>query len=167
MNYELRLATLDDCSTLSKFKREVWETTYRGIYPDDKLDNYDYEINTNKFKKIIENEDIKLYVVLFNKKIIGYFDYGKLLRPYTNFNQDIWLLYLLKDYQSLCIGKEIFLFASRKIKENGYNEFFVSCNKYNYGAQKFYEKMGGEIIEIDEDNSDKSIPQIRYNFNIK
>lgn len=167
MNYEFRLAVYDDCSELAKVKREAWETTYRGIYPDTKFDNYDFVAQTNKFKKIVDNEDVKLYVVLCNEKIVGYFDYGKPIRQYKEYDQEIGLLYLLKDYQKMGIGKAIFLFASNKIKENGYNEFFIACNKYNYNAQKFYEKMGGKIKGIDEDNINKSTPQIYYHFGIE
>ena len=40
MDYIIRLATKEDCEGLAKLKRIVWESTYRGIYPDFKLDNY-------------------------------------------------------------------------------------------------------------------------------
>ena len=104
MEYNIRLAKFTDCSTLSIIKRKVWETTYRGIYPDEKLDNYDYRKHEEKFIDI---------------------------------------------------------------REKGVNEFFISCNKYNINGQKFYEKMGGKIINIDEDNIDKSIPQVKFHYDIK
>lgn len=44
---------------------------------------------------------------------------------------------------------------------------FVCCNKYNVPAQKFYERMGGSIIHIDDDNEDMSIPQIKFLYKIK
>ena len=49
MEYEVRLAVLDDARRLSEVKIACWNTTYRGIYPDDKLDNYDFDKNTEKF----------------------------------------------------------------------------------------------------------------------
>ena len=33
---EIRIATDEDCRSLATLKRRVWETTYRGIYPDEK-----------------------------------------------------------------------------------------------------------------------------------
>ena len=82
-------------------------------------------------------------------------------------NEDIiGLLYLLKSCQGTGLGRKLFNIAYNKIKENGYKEFFISCNKYNYSAQKFYEKMGGKIIRIDEDNEDKSIPQVKFLYKI-
>lgn len=166
MNYIIRLAVENDCKELSKLKKLVWETTYRGIYPDEKLDNYDYEKNEETFRKIINNNDIELYVIESNGNIIGYMDYGKPSTPFRDYKQEIGLLYLLKDYQKKGIGKKLFLLAYSKMKNKGYNNFFVSCNKYNLQAQKFYESMGGKIVHVDEDAIDKSISKIKYHFDI-
>ena len=167
MNYEIRLANKNDCVELSRLKHKVWETTYRGIYPNDKIDNFDYEKNTEKFIRIIDNPEIELYVVEYEGKIIGYMDFGIPVRPFKDYKQEIGLLYILKEYQGKGIGKHLFNIAYENIKKTGVNEFIISCNKYNIPAQKFYEKMGGEIIEIDVDNEDMSIPQIKYLYKIK
>ena len=167
MNYKIRLANIDDCNELAILKHDVWDTTYRGIYPDEKLDNFNYEKNANTFRKIIENPEIELYVIEYENKIIGYMDYGTPHKPYRDYKQEIGLLYFLKDYQGHGLGSEVFKFAYNKMKEKEINEFFIACNKYNLPARKFYEKMGGEIIDIDEDNDDKSIPQVKYAYRIK
>ena len=45
----IRNARRDECRELAKIKGEVWNTTYRGIYADTALDNYDVEKNTHIF----------------------------------------------------------------------------------------------------------------------
>ena len=165
-DYSIRFATENDCEELSKLKHDVWNETYRGIYPDEKIDNFDYEANKNTFIKIVNNLKIALYVVEHNGKLVGYMDYGTPYRPFQDFKQEIGLLYLLKECQGAGLGKKLFNTAYNKIKEKGYKEFFISCNKYNYPAHKFYEKMGGKIIHIDEDNEDKSIPQVKFLYRI-
>ena len=166
MNYIIRLANKNDCQELSNLKHIVWEETYRGIYSDNKIDNFDYEKNKEKFLNMILNQNIELYVVEVNGKLIGYMDCGRPYRPYKNYEQEIGLLYLLKEYQRKGIGKKLFNIAYNRIKENGYNEFFICCNKYN-SAKEFYKKMGGIIDKIDNDNVDKSIPQIYFIYYIK
>ena len=166
MNYIIRLAKEKDCAELSELKQHVWNETYRGIYSDKKIDNYDYEKNREKFLSIIKNPDVFLYVVEDNAKLVGYMDFGVPYRPYKKYKQEIGLLYLLKGYQRKAIGKELFNIATNKIKERGYNEFFICCNKYNINAQEFYKKMGGIIDEIDDDNIDKSIPQVKFIYKI-
>ena len=166
MNYIIRLAIVNDCDKLSTLKQQVWNETYRGIYSDKKIDDFDYKKNSEKFLNNINNPNINLYVVEDNKKIVGYMSCGIPYRPYKDYKQEIGLLYLLKEYQKKGIGRELFNIAVNKIKENGYNKFFVCCNKYNINAQEFYKKMGGVIEKVDEDNSDKSIPQVTFIYKL-
>lgn len=162
MEYKIRKATKNDVEELSRLKQIMWMQTYRGIYSDDVIDNFDYKKHKNKFLKIIDNPDINFYVVEIDNKLIGYMTYGVPLRPFRDYKQEIGLLYLLKEYQRNGIGRELFNIAFNGIKEKGYKEFFISCNKYNVNAQAFYKKMGGEVIYIDEDNIDKAIPQMYF-----
>ena len=166
MDYDIRLAVEKDAERLAQVKIACWETTYRGIYPDSKIDNYDYEENVNRFKKIINNQNIDLYVVIVNEEIIGYMSCGEPMRAYDDYEQEIGLLYLLKEYRNQGIGKELVLLASSVIGMKGYKKFFVSCNKYNEPARKFYEAMGGKLVCVDEDNENKSIPQVKYHYDI-
>ena len=161
---EIRIATDEDCRSLATLKRRVWETTYRGIYPDEKLDKYDIDLNENKFKNMIKQKSQKLFVVLNESEIIGYMSCGKIMRPFDEHTHDIGLLYLAKEYQGKGIGLDLIQFAKNELKNQGVTEFIVSCNKYNISAQQFYKKMGGKIIKIDEDNKDKSIPQVKFQF---
>jgi len=40
-----RKADLNDCLELAILKGQVWNTTYKGIYPDEKLSGYDVAKN--------------------------------------------------------------------------------------------------------------------------
>lgn len=166
MDYEIRLAKKDDCKKLSKLKRDIWETTYRGIYPDEKIDNFNFEENEKKFLNIIENKNVELYVLVVEGKIVGYMSCGEPIRKFQNFKHEIGLLYIQQDFQGKGYGKILFEKGKESIKENGACEFFISCNKYNVNAQKFYEKMGGKIIHVDPDTGDKSCDQVKFLYNI-
>lgn len=162
----IRKASKEDCEVIASIKKQVWKTTYLGIYPDKKINKFDIEYNEKKFKKMIDDHQQILYVVLDDLKIIGYFSFGKILRPFENYQYDIGLLYLLKEYQGKGVGTKIFLFCKEALKEKDVNEFIISCNKYNLPAQEFYKKMGGLIIYTDNDHEDKSLPQTKFLFRI-
>jgi len=145
-NIDFREACFGDCYDLAVLKGNVWNTTYQGIYPQEKLEGYDVEKNKRIFESIVENPDISLYVACDNEQIVGFMTCGKPYRPFGEYGQEIGLLYILKEYQRQGIGKEFFCIARKLVAERGYKEFFLSVNKKNYDAQKFYLVMGGEML---------------------
>lgn len=163
-NINIRKAIYSDCSNLSKLKREIWETTYRGIFPDEKIDNYDYEKNQKRFKGFIDNEKQELYVVENNNELVGYTEFGEPFRPFEDYEQEIGLFYIRKDYQRRGIGKKLFNLALDYIRGTGVSKFFISCHKYNTNAQEFYKKMGGKIVHVDEDYENDGSPQVKFEY---
>lgn len=159
---KIRKAELSDCHVIAIVKKEVWKTTYLGIYPQKKLDEYSIENNEKKFEKMIRNHKQELFVVEDDKRIIGYFSFGEILRPFRDYTHDIGLLYILQDYQRQGIGKMIFSMCREQFLKDEIFEFIVSCHKYNFSAQKFYLKMGGTIIYIEDD--DQLLPQMKFLF---
>jgi len=152
---------MGDCYEIAKLKGEVWHTTYRGIYSHDTLANYDVERNERTFAGIVNNSKMSLNVATDAGKIIGFISCGEPYRPYLHYEQDIGLLYILQEYQGLGVGKTLFSIAKNQIITNGYNEFFVSVNKYNQKAIDFYISMGGVVIHVDEDMEDKRAAQMK------
>ena len=109
MEYSIRKATKNDVKNLAILKQKVWDETYRGIYSDDIIDNFDYEKSEESFQSLINNKDISFYVVESNEELVGYMDVGIPIRKFDNYEQEIGLLYLRKDFQKIGIGKELFV----------------------------------------------------------
>jgi ribosomal protein S18 acetylase RimI-like enzyme len=161
INVSIVKATDDMCRDIALVKRQVWETTYRGIYPDGKIDGFDVEREAEKFARLVDDDEINLYVAMVDGNIVGYMAYGKNPRfPQSNDNELV-LLNVLKECQGKGIGKMMFNFAKDRLKEKG-DKFLIYCNKYNKRAQDFYKAMGCEVLSVDDDNPDRSIPQIKY-----
>ena len=115
-----RKAVAEDCHELSILKRDVWNTTYQGIYPQEKLDNYDVQKNEEILKGIVLNPEIDLYVAQKQKKLLGFMTCGK---PYRLFNE-----------------------SKEETRKKGFDEFILSVNSKNENAIAFYLAMGGIII---------------------
>jgi len=165
MNFSIMKCKKAMCPELAKVKFETWKTTYHYIYDESKFLNFDFSLQEQRFKKLINSKDYELLVAIHNDRIIGYMCVGK--SPHRpNGKSEIYLLYVLKEFQGLGVGRAFFNLGKEIIKNKGETQFYVFCNKYNKPAQKFYEKMGGIVTQIDEDNIDKSIPQIGYLFHI-
>ena len=151
----IRRAIISDCLILSKIKHDIWITTYRGIYDDSDLDNYDYEYHKVKF----ENKIYELYVIEDSNNIIGYFSFGKPRHNYLDHTHCINSLYILDTYQGKGIGKSVFKYIDEYCNANNINKYFVNCNKYNTKALGFYLKMGGVISKLDDSEIDKASHQ--------
>ena len=150
MNILYRKAAIDDCLTLAELKGKVWNTTYKGIYSDETLQNNDVAKNQSIFENIVANPEIELYLAECNGVPVGLMTCGKPFRPFMHFEQEIGLLYILKDYQRRGIGKGFFELACQQVKYSGYREFLVSVNKLNKPAIDFYLAMGGKVVLTDE-----------------
>lgn len=149
-NIEYRKATEDDCYMLAKLKGIVWNTTYKGIYSDETLTGYDVEKNEKIFLQIVNNPDIAIFVATDRGVIIGFMTCGKLYKPFRHYEQEVGLLYILKEYQRQGIGSRFFDIARKQVKETGCDEFIVAVNSKNTNAIKFYVSMGGMVIENGE-----------------
>ena len=145
-----RKATIEDSFPIAELKGMVWNTTYRGIYPDESLDGYDVGKNELIIQKIVNNPEIEIYVAEDKGKIVGFMTCGKPYKPLRHYEQEIGLLYILKEYQRQGIGRGFFDVARKQVKENGYKEFIVSVNSQNSNAIQFYRSMGGEVIDTTE-----------------
>lgn len=160
--------TAKDCEEIANLKLTVWKSTYIHIYLKERFENFNIEEQTEKFKKYISDSN-GFFIIAKDKdknKIVGYCYAGHFDKNFQKGTPEIILLYVLEEYQHKGIGREFFERCKQFFKSNKYNSFIISCNKYNYPAQVFYEKMGGKIIHIDEDDADKSLPQIKYFYNI-
>lgn len=155
---QIVLANIKDAKSLSCLKKEIWETTYRGIYDDSYIDNYDYNKREEKFKSLITDPTQEVYVCKDNNKIVGYMVLGKALHD-TLDGYDLCVNDLGVDvnYRGQGIGKMFMDIAKEKNKK-----LFNCCNYYNTSAQKFYEKMGGKIAKTAINEFDKAMCQIYY-----
>lgn len=149
-NIAYRKATTEDCYALAELKGIVWNTTYKGIYSEETLIGYDVKKNEQIMQNIVNNSEIEIYVATADDRIVGFMTCGKPYKPFKHYEQEVGLLYILKEYQKQGIGKGFFEIAQKQVKEAGYNEFMVAVNSQNANAIQFYLAMGGKIIFSDE-----------------
>ena len=69
-------ATYDDLPTLASTRQKVWATTYRGIYPDAMIDNFDTKWHIARDKRRMEDPKQEFFLVMDDENCVGYFYYG-------------------------------------------------------------------------------------------
>lgn len=157
---KIREATIHDAQGIAKVHVDSWRTTYKGIIPDDFLNNLSYEQRTELWIHNIGRKDNFLLVAESTEgEIIGFADFWKRETNTIPNSSDLTSIYLLEEYQGKGIGRKLLeerLFL--KIKQLGYQSIFVEVlaeNKtryfYEYYGAKLYKtvqvKIGGKILD--------------------
>lgn len=164
MNITYREAKIDDYEGIYYVSCYSWEETYRGFMPDkyldDRINNFDERaLRTKKYLENLDFEgDLDKYLVCeVDGKIVGICQYSRSQNASYADSGLLGALYVLKDYQKLGIGKELFRRAAKGIRDMGYKTMYLECLTGN-DAINFYLKYGGQIIEnIDYKISDFSV----------
>lgn len=154
-------ATEADATTIIELRKQIWASTYRGIYPDSMIDDFDYGWHHAKELQRIRHPQYAVYLISKDGCSIGYLT--------TRKTEIITLqsLYVAKEYQHQGIGKLAFDFVIQYCKENNAHSFICHCLPENWNARRFYEKMGGKIIDEDLDNEESWMNSVIYQFDFE
>ena len=143
----------------------VWAETYRGIYSDQKIDDYNLAWYTARDRKRMMDPEQTFFLAMDKDRCVGYFHYGPPhIPPYKDFVLCLNSLYFLKEYKGQGLGKRVFAHLRQVCRERGLDKFFCQCNCHNLPAQGFYEKMGGILTVRDDGHEDKGLDQLTYEF---
>lgn len=154
-------ATENDVMAIIELRKQVWITTYRGIYPDDMLDGFDYAWHKEKELQRVSSPQYSVYLIANDGGNIGYLTIRK--------TKSVVLqsLYVLREYQHQGIGRQAFDFAIQYCKEKNARSFICYCVPENWNARRFYEKMGGTVIGEDFGNEEHWMDSVIYQFNVQ
>ena len=59
-----------DTACLTATRKKVWASTYRGIYPDSMIDQYDWEFHMAKDRKKLEDPSLHTFLVMDGDKCV-------------------------------------------------------------------------------------------------
>lgn len=147
-----------EADQLGQLRQKAWSATYRGIYPDEMIDQFDYAWHKERDLRRIRNPQYENYFIQVNGKHIGYLTLknGESLMLYS--------LYLLPEAQGRGIGKRCFAFVSQYCASHQMQGFCCHCQPDNRNAMGFYQHMGGHIIEWDEGNAERWQDTVVFRF---
>ncbi len=151
--------TEQDAIVIVVLRKIVWETTYRGIYPDAMLDQFDFDWHMERETQHIKSPQYREFFIENNGLPIGYIIIKK-----TTEGIVLESFYVIADYQRQGIGRKAFEFVKAYCRENGVTSFTLSCVPQNENARCFYEKMGGSVIGEDMQDEETWKNSVTYRF---
>ncbi|PEC22861.1 GNAT family N-acetyltransferase [Bacillus cereus] len=141
---EIRKANKEDIKGVSRVYVDSWKTTYRGLVPDNYLDELSYEDAEKRWIDFLNNKNEPFIYVAINDtgKIIG-FASGKSIDE-KNFDGELYSLYLLQECRGLGVGRQLVSAIAKHFKEKGIYSMMVWVMKQNKSGLGFYKRMGGK-----------------------
>ena len=147
---ELKRATAEDAFAIISTRQKAWDATYRGIYPDDVIDDFDWNWHLAAEQRRLNNPDFHCFLILDHQQPVGYVSYGRVSPgAWKDFTFRLHSFYLLPAYQHRGLGRKLFLLVKKACIEMGFHKMYLDCHPKNEQALGFYEHMGGIITNID------------------
>lgn len=99
-------ATEEDVPSIIGLRQRIWSTTYRGIYPDSMIDEFDWDRHREMELLRVHHPAYSVYLIRKGRQNIGYLTINK--------TDVITLqsLYIVSEYQRQGIGRQAFDFMS-------------------------------------------------------
>ena len=166
MMVTFRLAGSEDAKKLAEIRCKSWKSAYRGIYPDEMLDCFDFAGHEKRFRKQIQDAQTAVYVIQSGGRTVGYVTLSR-REGYKGFNVCMDSLYLMPEAQGRGIGRAAMEFVREQCREMGYSKFYHSCNPHNHRACAFYTAMGGQVGDRDDHNQDPAWDQWYYEYRLE
>ena len=153
-------ASEEDVPSIIALRQRIWGTTYRGIYPDSMIDNFDWDWHREMELLRVHHPAYSVYLARKGRQDIGYLT--------INEADVITLqsLYISAEYQRQGIGRQAFDFVKAYCRAHQAASFVCHCVPENLNARSFYERMGGKVIGQDLANEERWQNSVTYQFTL-
>lgn len=139
---QIRKAILNDVPGIAQVHVDSWRSTYRGIVPDDVLDHLSYEEKRKLWTPLIQSGQSRIAVAETPAgKIVGFASGGPIRNRLSSYQEELYAIYILPDYQQQGIGQRLV----REVSPPEQASFLVWVLADN-PACRFYERLGGKQI---------------------
>ena len=162
--YKIRYANTDDAIILGHIHSKSWKVAYKGIVPDEVLNNITAEKRQGYFKKALTEGWEENAIIFDNNTPLGFICIGK-CRDHDKESScgEVWAIYLLPEFWHRGIGSVLIQWGIEELKKKNYNKVTLWVLEENENARRFCEKMGfhydGTIKEI---SIGKKLNEYRY-----
>jgi GNAT superfamily N-acetyltransferase len=142
----IRQAKNNDLLHIGQVNVAVWQATYRGLIPDQLLDELSAKKQADGIKTFVNNKELLSFVLVAedDKNIIGYIIGGK-QRGEENYQAEVYAIYVLQEHQHKGIGFRLIESAVYEFQKMNFTSLIIWGLKENPYC-RFYEKLGGKIV---------------------
>ena len=142
----IRQATPEDAAGIARVHVESWRTTYPGIMPQEHLDALSVADRQQMWTETLRADGptrTTVYVAETDGgEIIGFVSGGPGKAGDSDYQSEIYGLYLLQSQQGKGLGRRLVQTFARHMSQDDHRTLLIWVNVHN-PARRFYEALGG------------------------
>jgi GNAT superfamily N-acetyltransferase len=142
----IRSATVADAHGLAVVHVRSWQEAYRGLLPQDVLDNLSIAEREANWARIIAEtpRGSQTLVVLDGDRLVGWASYGAARDPDAVGTGELWGIYVHPDAWSTGVGHLLIGAVEEALRTDGHTAAYLWVLEGNERAAAFYERHGWE-----------------------
>ena len=163
----IRKVKYEDIEQIVDINIKDWKREYKGIINDNILNNLDRNKKIEKWKQHYNIGNV--IVAEENGKVLGYCRYDDNVGyKNTEIDSEIIAIYVDCDNLGKGIGRKLVEYAMKDLKAKNKTKMIIWCLEKNENARKFYEKMGGKLVNDEKyfETEGQKYKEVGYIYNI-
>ena len=163
----IRKVKYEDIEQIVDINIKDWKREYKGIINDNILNNLDRNKKIEKWKQHYNIGNV--IVAEENGKVLGYCRYDDNVDyKNTEIDSEIIAIYVDCDNLGNGIGRKLVEYVMKDLKAKNRTKMIIWCLEKNENARKFYEKMGGKLVNDEKyfEIEGQRYKEVGYIYNI-
>ncbi|MEI6417280.1 MAG: GNAT family N-acetyltransferase [Verrucomicrobiota bacterium] len=164
---QIRLASPNDAAAIASIHVEGWQKAYRGLIPQNHLDNLNIPERQQLWQKRLDapQGDQKTFVVEIKNKVLGFSSFGH-SRDSSEISGpgEIYAIYIAPHCWQQGLGQQLLAASEAALKKDGHQEAILWVLSKNERAIRFYRQAGWHPDEASrhQEISEAQIEEVRY-----
>ncbi len=159
MKLMVRPAVVGDAREIARIRIITWRDAYKGIMPQEILDAFDLEKESQRWQEGLENFPPERGAFIAElaeedgrRVTAGYCFCGPERSQDPEYPAELYAIYVLPEYHRLGAGRALVREAAKFLAGHGYERMIIYVLKENAPSRKFYEALGGVAVREKPDD---------------
>jgi ribosomal protein S18 acetylase RimI-like enzyme len=142
----IRSATVTDATAIARVHVASWQSTYRGLLPDEFLASLSEAGYSDRWRRVVAERTSKVYVAEDGAEVVGFASGGRERAGETGYEGELYAIYVLDAAQRRGFGRELVRATVGGLREMGLADMIIWVLTDNHPARAFYERLGGVYV---------------------
>jgi GNAT superfamily N-acetyltransferase len=164
---DIRPAIPSDVRAIARIHVDCWRSAYRGILPDEMLDNLSYTERERTWMRLIAGGDTGPFVYVAEHPrdgVVGFMAGNTEASDNPQYPGEVYVVYVDERHEQSDIGRSMMQLAARMMSENGLPGMLAWAIAGS-PIEKFYQSLGGEPVSTRERTyGDTTVTEIAFGW---